>query len=392
MTENDSNEQDEEEKRKTRSLDSLLQLKPQRTSRISFESICKLASSNKSSKICLHLPIEELMSTTTTQTSSNPVSTPTTQREALRDDGTIMTSRMTARSNYSLESSTSKSSFRKRVSRGGGVVVAGPLARVAIHGLGLQQAELRFLKDTFDEMDRDKDGRIDKLEFLRGLGETDVNGTFNSFTENVYQHIQLNWNQDNGISFDEFIHMSGTFCMFTPSDMSRFVFRSYNQHGDGMFGMQDFIDLSRAMTSSNVVGPKTWADVLKFDKTHKTYLSESDFIAMVDAYPHFLDSARRLQENLQEISLGTPFYTTAMQRQEYVRTQGARARMMNEILLSSGLMLPEDSPLSDSDPLSLPSSTDSSGLRHGHGIVSDIMKRDNRNLLKLGYKLLAGNV
>ena len=144
MTENDTNTQQVDEKNRPRSMDSLLQLKPQpNTPRLSFASICKLASStksNKSSKICLHLPIEEL----TLQTRSNPSTQPNTQRESL------ITSRMTARSNYSLDSSTPRSSFRKRVSVSGGVVVASPMARVAISGLGLQQAELRFLKETFD--------------------------------------------------------------------------------------------------------------------------------------------------------------------------------------------------------------------------------------------------
>ena len=393
MTESDPNIQ-QDDRSKPRSLDSLLQLKPQpNTPRISFASICKLASStksNKSSKICLHLPIEELVNATTLQTRSNPNTTPNTQREALRDDGTIITSRMTTRSNYSLESSKSKSSFRLRVSMSGGVVVAGPMARVAITGLGLQQQELRFLKETFDEMDRDKDGRIDKLEFLKALGEADANNDYHSFTEKVYQRIQLNWNQDNGISFDEFIHMSGTFCMFTPSDIPRFVFRCYNKQGDGMFGTQDFIDLSRALTTKDA-GPKTWADALKFDKTHKTYLSENDFIAMVAAYPHFLDFARQLQEKLQELSLGTSFYTMIMQRQEYVRTQEARARMMNESLLSSGLLLPVDETVSGKDRLPLPSTTDF-GLGNDHVTEPNIMKRDNRNLLKLGYKLLSGVV
>ena len=240
-------------------------------------------------------------------------------------------------------------------------------------------------------MDRDKDGRIDKLEFLKALEEeADANDDYHSFAEKVYQHIQLNSNQDNGVSFDEFIHMSGTFCMFTSSDLSRFVFRCYNKQGDGMFGKQDFKDLSRAVLTKDV-GPKTWADALKFSKTSQSSLSENDFIAIDVAYPHFLDFARQLQEKLQEISLGKTFYTIIMQRQEYVRTQEARARMMSESLLSSGLLLRQEETLPDTEILPLPTSTDI-GTGHSHVSETDIMKHDNRDLLKLGYKLLLGGV
>ena len=385
-------ESDQRENR-PRSLDSLLKLKPKPKSTspqgISFADIRKLGSSNKSSKICLHLPIEELVSTGTTSLSvSLPISVVDTQRG---DDGTVTSRMMTSRTNYTLESS--KSSFILRVSMSGGVVVAGPVARVAIDGLGLQQAELRFLRTTFDEIDKDKDGRIDKFEFLHQLGETEQN----SFTERVYQHIQLNWHHDNGINFDEFIHMSGTFCMFTTTDMTRFVFRCYNKHGDGMFGMHDFHDLSRAVTPNN--GPKSWADALKFDRTHKSYLNEDDFITMEEAHPQLLDFARRMQVKLQEISLGTAFYTNVMQCQEHVRTRETRARMMNESLLSSGLLLPDDF-MSGTDtlPLSLSLSTPSLPLSLSLSTPSDftgdpdITKRDNRNLLKLGYKLLTNSV
>ena len=366
-----------QEDKRRRSLDSLLKWKPKSTS--SIISIAKIRSlaSNKSNKVFM-LPIEDLVVNASTQ--KNMTLGSSSNLNTQRDDGT-MTSRITSRTNYSLESS--KSSFMRRLSLRGGVVVAGPMAKATIDGLGLQQEELRFLKTTFDEIDKNDDGRIDKLEFLHELGEAEATADPNSFTNKVYQRIQLNWHDDNGINFDEFVRMSGTFCMFTHTDMTRFVFGCYNKGGDGIFGKQDFVDLSRAWTQSDG-GPKTWLDVLKFDKTHKAYLDENDFIAMEAAYPQLLGFARRLQHKLQEISLGNAFYTNVMQRQEHVRTQEDRARMMSSSIMSSIKLLPEDTvPGVDS-----PSDTGLTSVAE----QPDLTKRDNRNLLKLGYKLLTNSV
>ena len=330
----------------------------------------------------MHLSIEDLVVDTSTQ--KNTTLGSCSNHNTQGDDITI-TSPITPRTNYSCDSTKS---FLCRLSMSGGVVIAGPVARVAIDGLGLQQEELRVLRSTFDEIDKDYDGRIDKLEFLHELGEAEATAEPNSFANKVYQRIQLNWTHDNGITFDEFVHMSGTFCMFTHSDMTRFVFGCYNKGGDGIFGKQDFVDLSRAWTQSDG-GPKTWLDVLKFDKTHKAYLDENDFIAMEAAYPQLLGFARRLQHKLQEISLGNAFYTNVMQRQEHVRTQEDRARMMSSSIMSSIKILPGDT-VSGIDTPSLPSPSDIIDLT----LTSepDLTKRDNRNLLKLGYKLLTNAV
>ena len=77
----------------------------------------------------------------------------------------------------------------------------------AILGLGLQQNELRILKKSFDKIDEDKNGIIDKLELLHALGVKDE--VSNLFVDKVFDTIDFDG--DDGINFDEFIQMSGMF-------------------------------------------------------------------------------------------------------------------------------------------------------------------------------------
>ena len=213
----------------------------------------------------------------------------------------------------------SKTSIFHRLSLGGGVIIAGSLAQDAIEGLGLQQQELRILRSSFDKIDEDKNGAIDKLELLHALGETDAKGILNnSFTDKVYQMIDMDRNEN--IGFDEFVRMSATFLMFTHRDMVRFVFGCYNKAGQGMFGLQDFADLTKVINTVTLNGgPRTWVDVLKFDKEYKGYLSEAEFIEMANQYPQLIYFASRLQARLQSISLGDKFYSKMLERQEKAR-------------------------------------------------------------------------
>ena len=104
-------------------------------------------------------------------------------------------------------SSTKKgsSSFLQRTLSANGTVITVPYSREAIKGLNLHQQELRILKQSFDRIDEDQNGIIDKLEFLHALGEKDE--ISNLFVDKVFDMIDFDG--DEGINFDEFIHMSG---------------------------------------------------------------------------------------------------------------------------------------------------------------------------------------
>ena len=56
--------------------------------------------------------------------------------------------------------------------------------------------------------------------------------------------------------------------MFTHVDMIQFVFDCFNKRGEGCFGEEDFLDLTKVVNSVTVNGgPKSWTLVLdKYDK------------------------------------------------------------------------------------------------------------------------------
>ena len=144
-------------------------------------------------------------------------------------------------------------------------------------------------------------------------------------------------NANGGIGFGEFVRLSATFLMFTPSDMLRFVFQCYNKKGHGKFGIHDYIELS---TNINTVvmggGPRKWSDILKYDlvehhdmvakgylteehMVRKGYLTEEEFILMSKDYPSLICFATKLQTMLRELCLGERFYKKLLHRQERAR-------------------------------------------------------------------------
>ena len=124
--------------------------------------------------------------------------------------------------------------------------------------------------------------------------------------------------------------------MFTPADIIRFVFQCYNTKGRGMFGIQDFTNLTTDINTVLMgVGPRKWSDVLKYDNQHesihqhstggvedlpkKGYLVEEEFIKMVADYPTLICFATKLQTILQDLCLGERFYKKLLHRQERAR-------------------------------------------------------------------------
>ena len=119
----------------------------------------------------------------------------TTQQETSRSGGGESPSSLTNKNGTSFLQRMSKSS----------VVTTSPYSQNSVKGLGLQQNELRILKQSFDRIDEDKNGIIDKLELLHALGEKSE--VSNAFVDKVFEMIDFDG--DDGINFDEFIQMSG---------------------------------------------------------------------------------------------------------------------------------------------------------------------------------------
>ena len=290
-------------------------------------------------------------------------------------NSSLMSKRNTPRGDFVVQSlstkKSSKTSIFHRLSISGGVVIAGSLAQDAIEGLGLQQNELRILRSSFDKIDEDKNGSIDKLELLHALGEIDAKGILNnSFTDKVYHMIDMDRNET--IGFDEFVRMSATFLMFSHRDMVRFVFGCYNKAGKGRFGPLDFVDLSNVINTVTLNGgPRN--DVLKFDKNFKGYLCETEFLDMANQYPQLIYFASRLQARLQTISLGDKFYRKLLERQE-------KARILQEYQKTHGELPPPEKISMTAWMRKIVSLGETE-------MDQDIRKGDNAHLLNLGFNM-----
>ena len=125
----------------------------------------------------------------------------------------------------------------------------GPLAKDAIAGMGLTMKHLKMMKKAFDKQDEDKGGTIDHLEFLHALGQSDRQGELNNpFTEMVFNGLIMDFKI--GMTFDEFVRMTATVCMFTHGDMLKYVWECFSS-ADGRFEQQHFLSLTEAV---NAVG------------------------------------------------------------------------------------------------------------------------------------------
>ena len=179
--------------------------------------------------------------------------------------------------------------------------------------------------------------------------------------------------------------------MFSAADLVRFVFQSYNNKRGGMFGEQDYVNLTADInTVTTGGGPRRWADVLKYDNHHepfnamvstvgpvdiprKGHLTEEEFVQMSADYPQLVSFAVRLQTLLQDLCLGERFYQKLLNRQD-------RARAMEEYKATHLEGIP-------TDEFSM-----NAWFRKVAHILRiddepDVAKRDNSKLLEIGFSL-----
>ena len=136
---------------------------------------------------------------------------PNTLREVTNHGGEI--------SHFSSNNKKASSFSLLKIASSSGTIFTGPYSRNAIKGLNLQQRELRILKHSFDSIDEDKNGIIDKLELLHALGEKGE--ISNLFVDKLFDMVDFDG--DEGINFDEFIHMSGMYVLRSILHISSFT-------------------------------------------------------------------------------------------------------------------------------------------------------------------------
>ena len=244
---------------------------------------------NSSSDILLNSPIGPLQKQKSVPIFDSPI-----QRSNSRHSSVVV-------SEFEKDTFSDTTNFFQRIISGGETVTVsmGRFGKEAAEGLGLTQKDLKRVRLAFDNIDTNNDGSLSSIEFLSAMNEKG-----SSFTDKVFQMIDVDRNGT--IDFEEFIRMLASFCMFNNEDMKQFVFDSFNKKGPGMFGEQDFVDISKVITAITLNGgPRKWSEVLEtYDKEQKGYLSKADFMVMEKDYPQLLHFARNFQFNMQVLTLG----------------------------------------------------------------------------------------
>ena len=95
--------------------------------------------------------------------------------------------------------------------------------------VGLEQKELRKLKQIFRQIDEDDSGEIDYEEFFDF-----INAERTPFTDSLFMTFDVDGS--GAINFDEFVQVMCTYCLFKQEDILKFCFETFDEDGSGTIG------------------------------------------------------------------------------------------------------------------------------------------------------------
>lgn len=186
----------------------------------------------------------------------------------------------------------------------------------------LLQAEIRRLKLVFDMIDLDEQGNIDFDEFFEAVGEprtpfTDIVFTLVDDPSSLIQVIDYETAAANApegklpervkghISFDDYIQLVATYCLFNREDMLMFCFQAFDKDASGVIDEEEFIELCATVNNMNPTYPGNFMRAMtEFDKNDDGMIDFEEFQLLNRRYPSVLFPIFRLQDLLQKATLG----------------------------------------------------------------------------------------
>ena len=180
----------------------------------------------------------------------------------------------------------------------GSVALTDPRALEAAQALDLQTSHLRKLKYSFDRVDIDGSGAIDADEYFSSIGEQR-----SPFTDKLFSLIDLDGSGT--IDFNEFVRVLATYCMFTKDEILRFCFECFDVDGSGTIDEKEFIELCKVVNNAAPAFPANFKRALEeFDVNEDGLIDYSEFVELDRRYPLVLFPAFRMQDRMQQTSLG----------------------------------------------------------------------------------------
>lgn len=190
-------------------------------------------------------------------------------------------------------------------------VELGETARKLAELLHLTHDDVHLLKAQFDALDMDKAGEIDYFEFFEYLGEERT-----TYGDALFVHIDLD--NSGTITFDEYVQVCGTYCVYSQGDILQFAFDTFDDDGNGTIDEDEFKSLLATMQGAEPQFPGNFQRALEeYDKNDDGLIDYTEFQLLNKQFPMLLFPAFRLQQQMQTHSLGSRRWLEIMKVREW---------------------------------------------------------------------------
>lgn len=200
-------------------------------------------------------------------------------------------------------------------------------ARAAAESLGLTQSDLRTLRAAFNTVDFDGSGSVDPAELLEALQEART-----PLTDGIFKLMDLDGN--GVISFDEYVCCLTTYCLYSESDILRFVFDLFDVDESGQLDEKEVVELCKAVNEGRPLFAGNFATALQsFDVDEDGLIDFTEFCALNRKYPTLLYPAFRLQSRMQQMTLGERTWTLILEAFALARKNEANQKLVDDGVL-----------------------------------------------------------
>mmetsp|Transcript_2030 Transcript_2030/g.2918 ORF Transcript_2030/g.2918 Transcript_2030/m.2918 type:complete len:255 (+) Transcript_2030:156-920(+) len=208
------------------------------------------------------------------------------------------------------------------------VKVTGPALNV-VEFLHLTQHHLRKLKKRFDKIDIDKSGTIEHDEFYAMVGENK-----SPLLDMLLDHLDIKKKLEGGIDFNSFVRVCLTYCAFTQDDILQFCFDCFDRDSSGFIDEDEYIELCQVVNSAAPMFPGNFSAAIEmFDSDDDGYIDYYEFVEFHRRFPLVFFPAFRLQDRMQQKTLGINTWIKVNRRAQLAGQPGmhkeSRPRKMN---------------------------------------------------------------